>query len=219
MVGALPRRPSADHSRAGTSTASILAGLRCRAGAPVHAHEVPIAAVVVPAPFSLSPFLGPSLAHPRSLSRVLSHACPLSLSRFSRSLSRVFSTLVLSLSLPSRTRVFHSRVFSLSLSLSSRTRVSPRACSLFLSLSLSPPPLSLSSLSMFLPVDTHTRTGGPECPTNVEIRGRVWGRPLVVRRRGRGTSRIFGLDANHDSDVLILLYWSHLYLSIACIHQ
>jgi hypothetical protein len=94
-----------------------------------------------------------------------------------------------------------------------------RLLSLFLSLSLSPPPLSLSSLSMFLPVDTHTRTGGPECPTNVEIRGRVWGRPLVVRRRGRGTSRIFGLDANHDSDVLILLYWSHLYLSIACIHQ
>ena len=135
MVGALPRRPSADHSRAGTSTASILVGLRCRAGAPVHAHEVPIAAVVVPAPFSLSPFLGPSLAHPRSLSRVLSHACPLSLSRFSRSLSRVFSTLVLSLSLLSRTRVPHSRVFSLSLSLSSRTRVSPRACSLFLSLS------------------------------------------------------------------------------------
>jgi hypothetical protein len=107
-------------------------------------------------------------------------------------------------------------VEGLGVELHMRAVVSLSGYFLSFSLSLSLPP---SSLSMFLPVDPHTRTGGPECPTNVEIRGRVWGRPLVVRRRGRGTSRIFGLDANHDSDVLILLYWSHLYLSIACIHQ
>ena len=92
MVGALPRRPSADHSRAGTSTASILAGLRCRADAPVHAHEVPIAAavvmkppiaaVVVPAPFSLSSFsrslsCSSSLSLSRALARVSSLPLPL----------------------------------------------------------------------------------------------------------------------------------------------
>ena len=99
MVGALPRRPSADHSRAGTSTASILAGLRCRAGAPVHAHEVPIAAVVVPAPFSLSSF-----------SRSLSCSSSLSLSR---ALARVSSLPLPLLSLPLAS-VLYSRSFSLS---------------------------------------------------------------------------------------------------------
>ena len=94
--------------------------------------EAPIAAVVVPAPFSLSSF-SRSLSCSSSLS--LSRALARVSSRFSRSLSLVFSFLVLSLSLLSRMRVSHSRVFSLSLSLSSRTRVSPRACSLFLSLS------------------------------------------------------------------------------------
>ena len=83
MVGALPRRPFADHSRAGTSTASILAGpavLRRRSSPrPRSPHccrccdEAPIAAVVVPAPFSLSSFFSVPLllilAHSLACSR------------------------------------------------------------------------------------------------------------------------------------------------------
>jgi len=212
MVGALPRRPSADHRREGMSTASILAGpavsRRRSSPRPRSPHccrccdEAPIAAVVVPAPFSLSsflsvplllilalsracsrtrvlspspaslapsrecsllsfflslsflarasptracslslslrspspPFLGPPLAFPRSLSRVLSHARPLSLSRISRSLSRAFSTLVLSLSL--LTHASPTRACSPSLSLSLRARVSPLTHVLSFSLSL-----------------------------------------------------------------------------------
>jgi hypothetical protein len=218
MVAALQCRPSADHSREGTSTASILAGpavpRRRSSPRPRSPHccrccdEAPIAAVVVPAPFSLSsflsvplllilalsracsrtrvlspspaslapsrecsllsfflslsflarasptracslflslrspspPFLGPPLAFPRSLSRVLSHARPLSLSRFSRSLSRVFSILVLSLSLSLLVRASPTRACSPSLSLSLRVRASPlaRVLSFSLSLSLAP---------------------------------------------------------------------------------
>jgi len=85
----------------------------------------PCTCVLSPSLTSLAPFL---------------HACLLSLSRFSRSLSRVFSPLVLSLSLLSRTRVSQSRVFSLSLS------------------------LSLSSLSLSIPLVLVAAQGPPTSP-------------------------------------------------------
>jgi len=74
-------------------------------------------------------FLGPSLSRPLPLSRVhslslslsFSYACPLSLSRFSRSLSRVFSPLVLALSF-SHARLPLARVLSFSFSLSRSRR-------------------------------------------------------------------------------------------------
>jgi len=135
LAGAPPRRPSTDHSRAGTPTASILAGpaVSRRRSSP-RPRSPHCCCCCAGAALPLLLFLGPSLARPRSLSRV--HSLSLSLSFLARVsslslsllslLSQVFSPLVLALA---RT---------LFLSLSFLTRASPtRAC--FLGPSLARP--------------------------------------------------------------------------------
>jgi len=146
MVGALPRRPSADHSREGTSTASILAGpavsRRRSSPRPRSPHccrccdEAPIAAVVVPAPFPLSSFLSVPLLLILALSLACSRTRVLSPSPASLDPSRECSLLSFFLSLSFLARSSPTHACSPSLSLSLRARASPLACVLSFSLSL-----------------------------------------------------------------------------------
>jgi len=147
MVGALPRRPSADHRREGMSTASILAGpavSRRRSSPP---HEVPIAAAAVMTPFSLSSFSRSlSCSSSLSLSRALARVSSLPLPLLSLPLASVLYSRSFSLSPFSHARPPLARV--LSLSLSAHARLPSRVFSLSLSLSLSLPlVLVLASLA------------------------------------------------------------------------
>ena len=143
MVGAPLRRPSADHSRAGTSTASILAGpavSRRRSSPRPRSPHCCRCCVGVALPLLL--FLGPSLEC-SLLSLSLSFARSFSLSPFSRAcllLTRVLSfSLSLSLSSarsPSLSFLCAHSLFlarSLAVSLSLSCALSARALSLSLS--------------------------------------------------------------------------------------
>ena len=188
MVGALPRRPSADHSRAGTSTASILAGLRCRAGAPVHAHEVPIAAVVVPAPFSLSSFSRSlSCSSSLSLSRALARVSSLPLPLLSLPLASVLYSRSFSLSPFSYARLPLARVLPLSLSLFAHARLPSRVFSLSLSLSLSLPLVLVAAQGP----PTSPAVPCPARRTQCHRSAPSAGRPSASHRVRRATSRRF----------------------------
>ena len=188
MVGALPRRPSADHSRAGTSTASILAGLRCRAGAPVHAHEVPIAAVVVPAPFSLSSFSRSlSCSSSLSLSRALARVSSLPLPLLSLPLASVLYSRSFSLSPFSYARRPLARVLPLSLSLFAHARLPSRVFSRALSLSLSLPLVLVATQGP----PTSPAVPCPARRTQCHRSAPSAGRPSASHRVRRATSRRF----------------------------
>jgi hypothetical protein len=194
MVGALQRRPSADHSRAGTSTASILAGptvsRRRSSPRPRSPHccrccdEAPIAAVVVQAPFSLSSFSRSlSCSSSLSLSRALARVSSLPLPLLSLPLASVLYSCSFSLSPFSHARPPLARVLSFSLSVL-RARASPlaRVLSFSLSLTLAPSRSRRNAGSAHFTRCAMSRAANPVSPFRPSA-----GRPSASHRVRRAT--------------------------------